>query len=273
MASSPDLLQRDQADLWDSGKVISDQSVLVPYGGEPLGSGARAYWKVRVWGEEGPTPYSDPAWWELGLLRSEDWRGEWIGASRAYYRGKFPTPAPLFRKEIVLPLPARTARVYIAGLGYYELYVNGRKVGDHVLDPGFTRYDRRVLYVTYDVTEYLTSGPNMLGVMLGNGWYNSYTVEAGNFNDAPWRERPKLLLQLNVTLQDGSSCSLASDGSWEWAEGPVVYDSIRNGEHYDARREATGWCLPRSEDGGWNPVTVLRPPAAGWLRSSFLRSK
>ena len=274
VASSLETLQRERGDLWDSGRVISDQSVFVPYDGEPLGSAARAYWKVRVWSEEGPpTAYSEPAWWEMGLLRTQDWAGEWIGASRAYDRDGPPRPAPLFRKEILLPTGARTARAYVAGLGYYELYLNGRKVGDHVLDPGFTRYDRRVLYVTYDVTEHLSSGSNVLGVVLGNGWYNSHANVCGNFNHAPWRDQPKLLLQLNVILQNGASYSLASDGSWTWAPGPVRYDGIFNGEHYDAAGSGRGGASPTPRRRAGIRSRYSLRPAAAWSPNSFPRSK
>ena len=124
----------------------------------------------------------------------------------------------------------QSARVYICGLGYYELHLNGEKVGDHVLDPAFTRYDRRALYVTYDVTRQLQKGPNALGVILGNGWYNMHTRCVWDFDKAPWRDRPVLRCQLEITFDDGSKMVVASDATWRVTTGPIVFDSIRNGE-------------------------------------------
>jgi alpha-L-rhamnosidase len=166
-ASTPDALREGGADLWDSGRVPSSASVQVPYAGRPLRSGQRVYWAVRVWDEAGrPSPYSAPAWWEMGLLAAADWRARWIAApgaepasDSAFYGER---PAPLLRKSFVLAgRPVRRARAYVTGLGYYELRLNGAKVGDHELDPGWTDYDHRVLYATYDVTAALRAGENV----------------------------------------------------------------------------------------------------------------
>jgi len=221
VASSFQNLEAENADMWDSGKVISDRSVNVIYNGKPLQSGKTYYWKVRVWDKNGKaSPYSEVAIFEMGLLAKNDWQGEWIGCP-----GGRPGEALLFRKEFFLKKPVHRARAYISGLGYYELRINGKKVGDHVLDPGWTEYTKRVLYVTYNVTEYLREGVNAIGVMVGNGWYES----------------PQMIFQMNLEFGDGTNTSIVSDATWMVASGPIIKNSIYDGEVYDARLEKNGW--------------------------------
>ena len=171
-ASSLEHLAREQGDLWDSGKVASDQSVHVAYGGRPLGSNQSAHWKVRVWDKDGrPTVWSESATWTLGLLEQTDWHGKWItGVTNG--PPSLDEALPLFRREFNLAKPVRRALVHVCGLGFYELRLNGQKVGDHELDPGWTNYRKRCLYTSYDVTEHLRPGANALGLLLGNGMYN-----------------------------------------------------------------------------------------------------
>ena len=144
--------------------------------------------------------------------------------------GRKPAPSPVFRKSFEIDRPIRSATVNVCGLGFYELHLNGGKVGDHVLDPSFTRYDKRALYATYDVTDRVKQGHNAIGAMLGNGWYNPAARDAWNFDKSPWRDRPWLILRLRIVLNDGSVQTVASDGSWRATIGPVVRDGIRNGE-------------------------------------------
>jgi alpha-L-rhamnosidase len=162
--TDPGALDKGTGDLWDSGKIPSAESIHVVYGGQPLHSGQRVYWKVRAWDREArPSAYSAPAWWEMALLDSADWRAAWITrkpqAPRTEKQMFEDDPAPLLRKEFVLQKKVRRARVYVSGLGYYELRLNGQRVGDQVLDPGWTTYSKRVLYSTYDVTDQLKRGP------------------------------------------------------------------------------------------------------------------
>ena len=247
VATTRDLLDDDRADLWNTGKIDSDQSTFIGYAGKPLTSRVTCYWKVRVWDKEGkPSPFSDIAVWEMGLLEASDWKGQWLTAPT-----KESEAAPLFRKGFVLSKPVRSARVYICGLGYYELRLNGDKVGDHVLDPAFTRYDRRALYVTYDVTEQLEKGFNALGVALAGGWYDMPTRAAWDFDKAAWRARPTLRCQLELTFADGSTRTIASDKTWRVAPGPLTYHSIRKGQVYDARTEIPGWDEPEFRDADW----------------------
>jgi alpha-L-rhamnosidase len=235
-------LDQDQGDQWDSGKVASDNSTQVVYGGKPLVSGATYFWKVRYWdGNGNASPYSQPARFDMGLLSPDDWKAQWIGGAHQ------------LRTEFELPdFPAR-ARVYICGLGYSELRINGSKVGDHVLDPAWTTYDKRVLYSTYDVTPLLKRGANAVGVMLGEGWYKSRA----------------LLLQMNIDLPNGKRVSITSSPSWKGHDGPIVSDSVWDGEVYDATLETPGWDMPGFNDSGWNPAATVKAPG-GVLSSQMM---
>jgi alpha-L-rhamnosidase len=272
VASSPELLAQDKGDLWDSGKITSDQSLHVEYAGSPLASWQACWWKVRTWDKDGkPSAFSEPARWTMGILEPEGWTGKWLGYTKPYPEPTGWTqtaPSPVFRKTFELGQPVKSASLSIAGLGYYELHLNGAKVGDHVLDPGYTRYDRRVLYVTYDVTSQLQQGKNAIGVMLGNGWYNSHTKCVWNFDQSPWRGEPRLLAQLRVVLADGSVVTLATDESWRASTGPMLFDAIRNGHIYDARLEMPGWDTASFDDSAWAQPAVVAAPK-GTLRAQM----
>ena len=269
-ASTPELLIEGHADLWDSGRVESGRSVAVPYAGKALTSRQRVFWSVRIWDERGQAaPYSAPGWWEMGLLCPEDWQAQWIAAPTEHTGDASPRPAPLFRTDFVLHTPLRDARLYVCGLGYHELYLNGARVGDQVLAPSFTRYDMRALYLAHDITNMLQPGVNALAVMLGTGWYNCHTADVWNFAQAPWRDRPKLLLQLHVTLADGTVRVICSDGQWKVNEGPLRFDGLRNGETYDARLELPGWNTVEYDDSGWQPAMVV-PGPGGMLEAELL---
>lgn len=196
-ASTPENLERGVADLWDSGKVKSD-AFLVEYGGRPPGSGDRCWWKVRAWDSEGlPGLYSEAAWFEMGLLSPADWQANWIG-----FPGAWPGKALYFRRDFELNKPVRRARIYMVGLGWSELRVNGRRVNDRVLDPPQSVYSKRILYSTDAVEEFLRSGNNSIGVICGNGWYGS----------------ARLLLQMNIEFEDGTTTQIFS--------GSRIYESL-----------------------------------------------
>ena len=255
VASSEELLRNNRADLWNTGKVTSDQSIQVAYAGRPLTSRTRCFWKVRVWDrDDKSSPFSDIATWEMGLLEPNDWQGKWITAPNTDGEGM--PPAPIFRKTFVLSKPVRQARLYICGLGYYEAHLNGRKVGDHVLDPAFTRYDRRALYAAYDVTGQLKTEFNAVAVLLGNGWYDMDAQAAWDFNKAAWRARPTLRCQLEVTFADGSVRTITSDETWRVAPSPITFNCIRQGETYDARREIAGWNTADVGDADWSLAKI-----------------
>ncbi len=270
-------LRRNEGDVWNSGKVMTSRSVHVPYEGKPLKSATRYYWKVRVWDKEGRAgAWSDVAWWETALTGKSDWLAQWISAPRVFdwktrseFRQRLPKNAPpvhddaspLFRKEFVAGKEIKSARLYISGLGYYEVFLNGEKVGDHLLDPAFTDYTKTVSYVPYDVTRKIKKGKNVLGVMLGNGWYNMFTRAVWSFDRAPWRNDPTLLCQLQLVYEDGSSQTVGSDTSWRCAPGPVTFNGIRQGETYDAGLEQEGWCRPGFDDGQWSRVRQVAGPS------------
>jgi alpha-L-rhamnosidase len=257
VASTEAKLKANAGDIWDSGQVPSDQTVLVPYAGRPLASYQRCFWKVRVWDKNNQaSEYSEPAYWEMGLLTPQDWPGQWIGLNTDTNSA----PAPMLRRTFSLGRRIRQARVYVCGLGYYELHINGQKIGDHCLDPAYTRYDKRALYVTYDVTSALRRGKNAIGVILGNGWYNVQTRAVWDFHKAPWRAAPKLYLQLRVEYTDGYTETLVTDRLWKAGTGPIVFDSIYGGETYDARLEKPGWDTPDFNDEGWAPAQEVDPP-------------
>lgn len=184
--------------------------------------------------------------------------GHWITSpqlSRNCVTADPPSPAPLFRRAFECS-GFTTGRVRLSGVGYHELYLNGRKVGDRVLDPAVSCYEKRVRFVTFDITEYLHPGTNVIGVILGNGWYNPSTAEVWNFFKAPWRDCVKFTIELEI---DGRLV-LGADESWKWTSGPILFDALRNGETYDARCEIDGWLGERYDDSGWLSAVRIAGP-------------
>jgi len=268
VASSPDRLAADQGDLWDSGKVTSREQVGILYAGKPLGSGQSCYWKVRAWDQDDqPSAWSEPMWWEMGLLQGGDWKGQWINDGKVnpskdedFYKED---PAPLFRRELNLAKTIRRARLYISAPGYYEARLNGQRVGDQMLDPGWTMFGQRVFYSTYDVSGLLHQGGNCLGVTLGNGWWNPLPLRMwGNRNLRNHLAigRPRFIAQLNVEFTDGATQSLASDANWKVADGPMRRNSIYLGEVYDARQDLPGWDATGFNDATWRAPQLAAEP-------------
>jgi alpha-L-rhamnosidase len=276
-ASDSTHLIQGQADLWGSGKVTSADSVHVVYAGKPLHSGQRVWWQVRVWGTDGePSGYSEPAWFETALLAPGDWRAQWIQRKSAgpISEGQMfdDQPAPLLRREFGLDKAVARARVYVTGLGYYELRLNGERVGDQVLDPGWTSYSNRVCYSTYDVTGLLRPGRNAVGLMLGNGWFNPLPLRMwGHVNprDALIVGEPRGLVQLVVEFQDGSVQRVVTDETWRVSGGPILRNSVFLGEVYDARREQRGWDEPGFDDSRWEPAVAATEPKVGPLQAQL----
>lgn len=258
VATSPEILAADQGDLWDSGKVVSGESVAV-YQGAPLVSRQFAYWKVRIWDERGEgSPWSETATFEMGLLERGEWRGQWIGLGGENNAGV----SPLLRKTFTLDGPVQRARLYAAGIGWSVHYLNGQRIGESVLDPAATDYDKRILYVTHDVTRLLHAGPNALGAMLGNGWYSQPT-------DYGYGDSPRLLLELVVELADGTVQRISSDETWRASTGPITQNSIWGGEIYDARLEQPGWLHADFDDAAW-PTATLKSDPGGHLESQSM---
>lgn len=242
---------------WNTGKIKSDR-MLVAYEGIALQSFTRYYWCVEIWDKDKKAVRSSVAAFETGFMPDGTWKGSWIsdGQDKDY------RPAPYFRKVFDIKKKIKSARAYIAVAGLYELYVNGIKAGNHCLDPMFTRFDRRTLYVTYDVTSRLEMGKNTLGVILGNGWYNFQSTAVWYFHQAPWRARPAFCMDLRITYDDGSVETLTSDASWKTSSGPIVLNSIYTGEHYDARLEQPGWNTASFDDSAWKPASLRSAPSS-----------
>ena len=231
VASTTEKLQMGKADLWDSGKTDTSDLPLIEYAGQSLQSRQRGYWQVRVWDKQDrPSAFSTPAWFELALLDSDDWQAEWIG-----FPGGWNGKALHFRDSFQVDKPVKQARAYGCGLGWYELHLNGHKVGERVLDPAQTDYNKRVLYTTFDIQSALQPGLNVVGAIVGSGWYGT----------------PILRLQLEILFEDGTSMQVltgrhGSGGSW-WrvTDGPIIENGVFDGEVYDARLERPGWDTPK----------------------------
>src|SRR5919107_2600908 len=268
VARSEEDLESEENLHWDSGRVESDRSVCVEYEGEALRLGSRCVWKVRVWdGAGGSSPYSHPGVFEAGLLERSDWEGAWISAGEDPNEDFDPptgdeyddlanglAPSPYLRKEFSLERPVRRARLYATARGVYEFYLNGSRVGDDVLAPGWTDYDRRVQYQTYDVTPLLAEGPNAIGALLGDGWYAGFVGFDPKHRGAHYGVRPQLLAQLEIEYEDGGTEKITTDGSWRCSTGPVLFSDLLMGESYDARKELPGWAEPGFDDSAWYGV-------------------
>lgn len=255
VASSPELLMYGEADIWDSGRIKSDQQ-MVYYTGPALKSHTRYYWNVEIYGTGG-TIVSTPTWFETAKMSPADWAAKWItdGNDIDY------EPSPMFRKDFVARYNVVEARCYISGLGYHELFINGNQISLNMLDPGFTDYGKRVLYVTHDITEFVTGGTNTVGVQLGNGWFNEQTPTVWNFHRAPWRSRPQLLCEIHITYTDGTKDIIVSGESWKTSTGPIRFDNIHVGTTYDSRYKQYGWSRPMFNDSKWENAIPVAAPA------------
>lgn len=242
--------------VWQSGEVASDDMLVVLPAGllKPF---TRYYWQVNVIDHKGNTYKSPVAAFETALLSSADWKGAWITDGIDVNQ----KPAGYFRKAFGITKPIKSARAYIVAAGLYELYINGKKVGNHRLDPMFTRFDRRNLYVTLDVTALLNNGQNALGVMLGNGWYNHQSTAVWFFDKTPWRARPKFCMDVRITYADGTTETVSTDNTWKTSHGPLIFNSIYTAEHYDARLEQNGWNTSSFIDTAWKNAIYTSAPS------------
>lgn len=246
-----------KGNVWESG--IVDSSVIpVVYGGRELNPFTRYFWSVRVKDEhEQWSSWSQPHFFETGMMSQHRWKGKWITDTYDFNV----KPAAYFRRAFKTDKTVSSARIYIAAAGLYELSINGKRIGDHRLDPSYTRFDRRNLYVTYDVTGNLQKGENVLGVLLGNGWYNHQSTAVWYFDKAPWRARPKFCMDLHITYSDGSKEVIATDERWTTSQSPVIFNSIYTAEHYDARKEQPGWDTPDFDAKGWKSIYTTGAPS------------
>jgi len=284
VASSPDKLENP--DLWDSSKQLSDQSTRVEYKGSALSSRQECWWQVRTWNRSDKVSgWSEPAFWRMGLLHEEDWDASWIGApwqgEKALPKPQggpdgrpedFGPPAPLLRKGFKVNKEVAKAVAFVTGLGYFELYLNGNRVGNDVLVPNQTNYGKRpqlmdalinlpddfreykVMYMAYDVKDQLIQGENVLGGILGNGFYNPAKFWAEAYGS------PRFLCQMHISYTDGTEEVIVSDESWTASRSPILMNMVYYGEHYDARKEQSGWSAPDFDDSEWEHVSLRKHP-------------
>ncbi|MDB5110312.1 MAG: alpha-L-rhamnosidase, partial [Mucilaginibacter sp.] len=238
--------------LWKTGKIASDQSVNVEYNGPALTSRERCYWQVRVWDNKGNvSAWSDYNYWEMGLLHPQDWTAKWIISNNP--ADTVDGPNPILRTSFLLNKPVKSARLYITAHGIFEAYLNGHRISADYFAPGWTSYNKRLQYETYDVTSLLKTGKNAGGASLGDGWYRGHLDKWKNI----YGKDLALLFQLEITFTDGTKTAIGSDGKWKSANGPVMSSSFYNGEIYDARLERTGWNLSDYDDSKWRSVGII----------------
>jgi len=274
-----------KADLWNSGKINSNESTRIEYNGRPLISRQECWWQVRVWDRKGKiSKWSEASMWRMGLLQPTDWKAQWIGApwqgEEALPKGPYPDaplaqlppPAPMFRKEFKIEKKVASAVAYVTGLGYFELYLNGKKVGNDVLVPNQTNYGKRpeladagislpdnfreykVMYLAYDITSQLHKGLNVIGSILGNGFYNPSKFWTAAYGS------PRFLGQVHITYTDGTEDVIVSDRSWKASKSAILMDMVYYGEQYDARLEQPGWCTSGFDDSAWEAVVTRKAP-------------
>ena len=237
---------------WNSGKIISDQSVRVDYKGNPLLSAKKYFWQLRVWDNYGKASgWSTPAFFQMGLLNTSDWKAKWIEPGFVDTVGQ---PSPMFRKQFSADKKIKSAAIFITAHGLYEAHINGKRVGNDYFTPGWTSYNKRLQYQEYDVTDLIKEGNNAIGVTLGSGWYRDHLAWGSNKNI--YGKDISLFLQLYIIYNDGSSKRILSDESWKSTTGGIISSSIYDGETIDARIKKTGWTLPDYDDSKWSGVNV-----------------
>jgi len=278
VADDPELLKENTGNIWDSKKINSSASIQVVYNGKPLQSAKKYFWKVMTWdNKRNMSEWSNIGTWQMGLLEQKDWmNAKWISngeindtaiiAPHAHLNGKRSWGArrntlPLIRKDFSVTKPIKAATVFISGLGQFEMHINGRKIGDHFLDPGWTNYKKEAQYVTFDVKDALKNGSNAIGVMLGNGFYyipgQRYRKMTGAYG------YPKMIMRMLIEYTDGSNENIISDQGWNTFDSPIIFSSIYGGEDYDATKEQDGWDEPDFLIDGrdWFDVTITTGPA------------
>jgi len=280
VGSSPAKLNGNKPDLWDSGRIQSSETIQHEYRNDNLKSNSGYYWKVIVWDGEGKSHESPVAKFETAFLTQDEWRAKWIGKGpkseqlpsegffkeiKEQFQGKDTIDhdgnSLLLRDEIQLDKKIRSAKAYITGLGFYEFFINGVRIGDHVLAPAKTPYHKTILYDTYDVTDLVKHGTNAFGIHLGNGWYNPYKKWWNDYR-MQWFGSKKAIAQIHITYADGTTQIMNTDKNWSWAPGPVTYNCVYDGEIYNANLDHEGWTNPGYDDSAWQPVTIFEKPKA-----------
>ncbi|MCU7551581.1 glycoside hydrolase family 78 protein [Chitinophagaceae bacterium LB-8] len=275
VADHPDLLQNASGNIWDSKKVTSNASIQVAYLGKKLQPAKTYYWKVMVWDNKGnASTWSKEGTWQMGLPATTDWKGaHWIAYEKLPASNKVILPTsemkdkyngnnvlPLIRKSFTIQKPVKKATLFICGLGHFEASLNGNKIGDHFLDPGWTKYNQQALYVPFDVTQHLKQGTNAFGVMLGNGFYYVPPVKGRYRKLKTGFGYPKMICRLVIDYKDGTQDNIVSDASWKTDQSPIVFTSIYGGEDYHATLEQPGWNTSSFNDISWKQVLVVDGP-------------
>jgi alpha-L-rhamnosidase len=257
VSSSLEKLNSDVGDLWDTKKVLSDQSVNISYGGKKLKTRQECFWKIRVWDQNDRiSQFSETAFWRMGLLSGADWKGQWIGLKNNNDEQSSP-PASYFRKEFSSRGKLHKALVYITARGVFEFHLNGKKVSNDILSPGWTDYNKRIHYLVYDVT-HLIGNKNCIGIILGDGWFSGYI--GYNKKRAIYGNQTSLLLQLHLEYQNKKEEVISTDSSWKCNYGPILSSDLLMGEEYDAKKDIPGWDKPDFKDKEWKPVTIFEKP-------------
>jgi len=285
VASSAKILAENDGDLWDTGKVESDETVNIPYDGRPLASRMMCYWKVRSWDKDRePSAWSAPAKWSMGLLDPADWTARYISYKddTPVYKdpkGHFLPAARQYRKEFAASKEIKRATIYATTLGIFELHVNGKRVGDTLFAPGWTDYHQRAYYNTYDVTDLVRQGENAVGAWVADGWYSGYVgfgLLTGMGTEGIGRyiygKTPSIMAQLEIEYTDGSHETIATDRGWKvFGGGPIRQADFLMGEFYDARMETPGWTQPDFDDSKWNPAILAEEN--GFVKARFIQPR
>ncbi|PZP49170.1 MAG: alpha-rhamnosidase [Pseudopedobacter saltans] len=253
--SSDSIFSKKEKIIYTTSRVKNSQNIYT-YNGPSLKPFEKYYWRVKLWDEKNKMSISKISSWEMGLIDPSNWKGSWITDSHDINEKR----AADFRKTIQLHSNIKSARAYISAGGLFELYANGLKVGNHRLDPMFTRYDRRIEYITFDITDLLHKGNNVLAVRLGNGWYNFQPTAVWFFDKAPWRARPKFCMDIHITYEDGSTQTIVTDNTWKTHLNEIVRNNIYTGEYHDNRLMEIGWLKSEFRDTAWRNVSYVPAP-------------
>lgn len=270
VASSPEKLRSEKADIWDTQKVETQQTNQVVYAGPPLESMSSYYWKLKVWDENGqPSAWSDIGTWSMGILGFSEWEGLFIGLNVGHrtadkYQELYLPPARYLRKQFSVDKKIKRATAYTTALGLYELRLNGAKVGNDYFLPGWTDYDQRVYYQTFDITDHLTEGENVIGAIIADGWYSGYIGYALLVGLDQVRgfygENPSFMGQIMIEYEDGSRETISTDQTWKANTGAIQEADMLMGEHHDARLQPKGWDTPNFDDSSWQSPKVYTYP-------------
>jgi len=248
-ALDPADLAKGKKQIWSSGKVLSSQSVHIKYDGQVPLSFQRIYWQVRIEDNHGKkSKWSDPAYWEMGIVDEAAWEADWITPTWEEDIKKS-NPSPYLRKEFTLDKTIRNARLYISAHGLYQVEINGTRVGDQEFTPGWTSYETRLQYQTYDITTHLVQNQNAIGIVLGDGWFRGNLGWIDGRNN--YGEKLAAIAQIIVEYSDGSKITISTDESWKATTGAILESDIYNGEVYDANKELSGWSKAGYDDGAW----------------------